>query len=555
LLAENAAMNRYLLTAATLASLLCRLSADSLTDPARLEKDDVEKIVAQAASRAEELGQHSIISVVDREGYVLALWSVDSSMAHRPDLQAGAISRAGTAAFLSSNQNAFTSRSAGYIIQQHFPPMVRNTPPGPLVGVGFSSIGGYSDVNFIKKTPMVGPGGVPLAPDIFDPNIFTARFTNPAAPKSPGTFGTAVFGSSLNDSPGGVPLYKEGELVGGIGVTGDHDPIDISTGFAILEGKTRRNSTPGYKDGPDTDEDVALAGQEGFEPPDEILATNVLINGIQVPYVETDTDLGDVKPLGEIGHPVSGFPIQGSPKRFDYPVVERGGVEGEIRFPFRDDPFIAEGRPKIGKAKRLSSQEVENMISLAAERASNTRAGIRLPLGTSAKVFIVIVANPDQDDVPPPILGVFRAGEATIFSWDVAVQKARTALFFSNNKFAQSSRTVGFLAQRYYPPGLDGHPPGPYFGLQEALFFAAVRGKANKNLPDEITIFPGGFPLYREGKLIGAIGVSGDGDDQDDLISASGSVPFEAPEGIRADQYTYRGARLPFAKFPRDPAQ
>ena len=41
---------------------------------------------------------------------------------------------------------------------------------------------------------------------------------------------------------------------------------------------------------------------------------------------------------------------------------------------------------------------------------------------------------------------------------------------------------------------------------------------------------------------------------QDDLISASGAALFLAPVPIRADQTQYRGARLPFAKFPRNPA-
>jgi uncharacterized protein GlcG (DUF336 family) len=155
------------------------------------------------------------------------------------------------------------------------------------------------------------------------------------------------------------------------------------------------------------------------------------------------------------------------------------------------------------------------------------------------------------------VLGVFRVGEATMFSWDVAVQKARTAVFFSNKQLAQSSRTVGFLAQRFFPPGLDGRPYGPYFGFQEAVTLkrnpktGAFPG--NPNLPNGITIFPGGFPLYRDGELIGAIGVSGDGVDQDDVIAASGCADFLAQKRIRADSYTYRGARLPYAKFPRDP--
>jgi uncharacterized protein GlcG (DUF336 family) len=154
---------------------------------------------------------------------------------------------------------------------------------------------------------------------------------------------------------------------------------------------------------------------------------------------------------------------------------------------------------------------------------------------------------------------VFRTGEATIFSWDVAVQKARTAFFFSDNQFAESTRTVGFLAQRYYPPGIDGNQPGPFFGIQEALLidaFLGVTGRYHSNpyLPNQITIFPGGFPLYRDGVLIGAIGVSGDGVDQDDIIAASGCAGFLPPTRIRADQFVYRGARLPYAKFPRDPS-
>ena len=76
----------------------------------------------------------------------------------------------------------------------------------------------------------------------------------------------------------------------------------------------------------------------------------------------------------------------------------------------------------------------------------------------------------------------------------------------------------------------------------------------NPNLPNGITIFPGGFPLYRDGQLIGAIGVSGDGIDQDDLIAAAGTVNFLPPPAIRADQFKIRGARLPYAKFPRNPS-
>jgi hypothetical protein len=75
------------------------------------------------------------------------------------------------------------------------------------------------------------------------------------------------------------------------------------------------------------------------------------------------------------------------------------------------------------------------------------------------------------------------------------------------------------------------------------------------NVPNGITIFPGGFPLYRHGQLIGAVGVSGDGVDQDDIATISGTVDFPADPLIRSDNFTYHGARLPYVKFPRDPAK
>jgi hypothetical protein len=82
--------------------------------------------------------------------------------------------------------------------------------------------------------------------------------------------------------------------------------------------------------------------------------------------------------------------------------------------------------------------------------------------------------------------------------------------------------------------------------------FASV-ADGNAALPNGITIFPGGFPLYRDGVLIGAVGISGDGIDQDDLIGASGALAWMPPKALRADSHFERGVRLPYAKFPRDP--
>src|SRR6185436_9566522 len=113
----------------------------------------------------------------------------------------------GTAAFLSSDQEALTSRTAGYIIQQHFPPGVTNSAPGPLVGVGFSNLF-FSDINRLKQIANPLASASP-----FDPLDLRASLASADTRRiSPGVRGQTIIPGSLNDSPGGVPLYKNGHL-------------------------------------------------------------------------------------------------------------------------------------------------------------------------------------------------------------------------------------------------------------------------------------------------------------------------------------------------------
>jgi uncharacterized protein GlcG (DUF336 family) len=488
---------------------------------AQLTAADVQTVINQATTRALQISPNAVIAVIDREGDVLAVWSVNGTAPSALDISS-CVSKAGTASYLSSNQNAFTSRTAGFIIQQHFPPGVRNTAPGPLVGVGLSNLF-TSDINKFRA-----PGSV-------------ISFSS-----TPGLTIVPVFGTSLDGSPGGVPLYKNGILVGGIGVTGDGRP-----GPVVFRSQNPFTYIPDY----DLDEDVALAGQTGFRPSSSITANNVYINGIALPYV-----LSPTVATGETLHGAAapGFPVMAAPAPFPYPIATFGGVQGEIRQPIISDPIST----PINGQPRLTAAEVASIINFAADRARTTRAGIRLPIGIPMEVFITVENNPNAPNVAPTVLGAFRTGEATLFSWDVAVQKGRTAVGFSTNSLALSTRTVGFLAQTKYPPGLDVQDPGPYYGLQEQFSgfnraalpnFVLDSSGLDPRFPNGITIFPGGFPLYRNGQLIGAIGISGDGVDQDDIVGAAGTHDFLAPFSIRADQFAYLGARLPYAKFPRDP--
>jgi uncharacterized protein GlcG (DUF336 family) len=271
------------------------------------------------------------------------------------------------------------------------------------------------------------------------------------------------------------------------------------------------------------------------------------------------------------------------------------GVSGETHPAF---PVVA--------GTNLSAAEVSSILGSAAQMANITRAGIRQPIGSNARVSIAVV------DVDGTVLGIFRQQDAPVFGFDVAVQKARTAAFLArsdaagllsaagfgayvsranadglglNGSIAFSDRAFGFLHRPFFPDGINGTNAGPFSsplsewspfndGLQLDLIAASLRSPpmvcrersrekrsvlapcacgAIANIKNGIQIFAGSIPLYRGTALVGAIGVSGDGIDQDDFIAAAGANNFAPPQNIRSDQFFVRGVRLPFLKFPPRP--
>jgi len=170
-------------------------------------------------------------------------------------------------------------------------------------------------------------------------------------------------------------------------------------------------------------------------------------------------------------------------------------------------------------------------------------------------------------DLDGTIIGLYRMADGTVFSIDVAASKARNMVYF--NSAAQSaadltgvpmgtavtSRTIGYGAQPFFPPGINGSSPGPFFNL----YLQDVANPCTQGFqvagPNQsgVVFFPGSVPLYRNGVLVGGLGISGDGVDQDDFVAAGGSAGFEAPTAIRADQIVLQGVRLPYLKFPSNP--
>ncbi|RMH17384.1 MAG: hypothetical protein D6696_15945, partial [Acidobacteria bacterium] len=214
--------------------------------------------------------------------------------------------------------------------------------------------------------------------------------------------------------------------------------------------------------------------------------------------------------------------------------------------------------PRAGR--QLSRQEVERIVAQARATAERTRAVIRLPAGQRARMVIAV------GDVDGEILALFRMRDATVFSVDVAVAKARNVVYFSDPAAgfvdlpgvpagtAITNRTISFAAQPFYPPGI-ARDPGPFFELYRADARNPCSQGSQPTNPNQngIVFFPGSIPLYRGMQLVGGLGISGDGVEQDDYVSFLGAAGFEPPEALWADRVVIRGVRLPFLKFPRNP--
>ena len=576
----------YLITQFLLVTILSACGSSSLNQPTgaagesssgaeHLTAGEVQTIIAQAATQAQSLGLPVTIAVLDHEGTVLGVLQMAGARADITTNGGGiggldgvtittlngvtgatlaGISKAGTAAFFSTQGNAFTTRSASFIIQEHFPPQVSPSPAGPLYGVQLSQLQ-CSDVS--RTSPHSAPqANLPLG---------------------------------LSGDPGGLPLYKNGTAVGGIGVEGDGVyTIDLNA-----------SSTA-----PTTEEIIAAAGTLGFSAPAGIRGNTILVDGVAIPFANAEpppsqntvpfttflTNGGTLVPPGSA--------IIDSPPTTFVPMTV-SGISGTVDVNFWP--------PKAGTDGLLTAAQVTQIIGQAAVRAETTRAAIRNPLGSAARVSITVV------DTNGAILGIFRTTDAPLFGFDVSAQKARTANFFTqpqagaelnaaagvgtngpvplsgyattlasvgiplNGTTAFTDRAIGFMSQPIYPPGATSSPTvGPLSkpigiwsvfntGLQsDALNIpnnvlaatppcALVGPLPLGRVPNGFQIFPGSVPLFNAGTHLGAIGVSGDGVDQDDFIAAAGSAGFEAPAGVRADTIFVRGARLPYVVFPRNP--
>ncbi len=254
----------------------------------------------------------------------------------------------------------------------------------------------------------------------------------------------------------------------------------------------------------------------------------------------------------------------------------------------------------------LSAADVDRIIKQGIAEANLVRAQIRLPEGNRTRMVLAVT------DTDGNVLGLFRMPDSTVFSIDVAVAKARNTAYYADRcglaagrPSRRQQRRRARTCRRAWPsatarsaswrrrgspaawkapcretfsilrdPGIHPQtaenlgatpsspagvrlPPGAYTSV---LAFDAFNPGTNFHDPGNplnrngIVFFPGSLPLYSGSLLVGGWGVSGDGVDQDDVVTFSGAQGYLPPASVlRADQVFVRNVRLPFLNFPRNP--
>lgn len=613
------------------------------TPPEILSAGEVDVLLQRAASAT--ASDDAIIAIVDRGGNILGVrveGGVAAAITSDPDLLTfaidGAVAKARTGAFFANNQAPLTSRTVQFISQStiteretnsypfitnpdsplrgpgfvapvgvggHFPPNIMFTPAVDLFGIehtnrdsivhpGPDTIKGTADDILLPYRFNIDPAFVPAGQEIAPPLSYgeailtAAELADPTIPK-PQSRGIGTL-------PGGIPIVEDGQVVGGIGVF-----FPGLTGFATQENSSLSTTfDPNKADRSLEAEFIAFAavgGSSGAGFSFGTLGGVAPLPGFDLPFGRIDlvgVTLDIIGPGGDLGpvHLVqSGQALgigQGDPgSGSNLPVDALGDT-------LLAGKAVPEGwlvQPHDGV--NLTAAEVHEIISQGITEATLVRAQIRLPLDSRTRMVFAVT------DVSGEVLGLFRMPDATVFSIDVAVAKARNTAYYNNPFLLQAvdqvaglpggvaftNRSFRYLAQPRFPLGIDFEPPGPFSiltdpglnpltgrldgpplpaSVYDSVFgFDAFHPGTNFRAPtlpqnqNGIVFFPGSSGVYKNvgGSwfLVGGFGVSGDGVDQDDVTTAGGAGGFGAPDFARVDNFFVRSVRLPYFKFPRNP--
>ncbi len=641
--------------------------------PRSLSQAQVATILQQAVAEAQARNAGATIAVVDRVGNVLAVAetinppapqtinigsnpatvgfpgngledvpggpnlgtadtaaAVDMALGGDPTLllagpisaRLAAISKAITAAYLSTEGNAFTTETASQIIQENFNPGEGMRIGGPLFGVQFSQL---------------------VCDDITRRQSIVSMAQGTAGPKS------APIGFS--GDPGGIPLYIAGEMVGGIGIESD-GVYSVQTN--IIGGRTFVTN----------ESLIALAAQRSFEPNDDREANKIFVDGRSLRYIDAEeTPLASPPATGLAAGPIvpanatlvdvrNFFQASGGiragtpflmPQSGYMPTSSLGGIafSGPARMfvnmdmspylgqniydptadPNNVTPTASTPNPRDSFSPTpanggLTMEEAASLVAGGVGVARRAKALIRRGIQGPGLPFMEV--NISVVDLAGNLLAFAGTPDAPVFGSAVSVQKARGTVFFSRqggedpevptsaaealmadveppfpalnllfqtqplgqyvtdvrrfldprvstdpldgtgssalaDGIAFADRTIGNLSRPLFPDGINGNNNGPLSKpisswspfntgaqldlilnrLLQGLFInqegganpivAACTGPTLLAMRGGIQIFPGSVAIYKNGKLVGGMGISGDGVDQDDLIAFQGA--------------------------------
>ena len=591
-----------------------------------LATSDVNQLLQRAAAATP--GENAIVAIVDRNGDILGV-RVEGNVSPlvTGNLSAltfaidGAVAEARTGAFFANNAAPLTSRTVEFISQSTItqrevdssPDITdQNSPqygPGLVAPVG---IGGHFPPR-IAFTPQVDlfqieltnrESGFVTNPDGTRtplPNIFNVPSQYiPSGVLFPQTASWGVVTGKLATAqsrgigtlPGGIPLYKDGTLVGGIGVF-----FPGTTGYASEENSSLSNTYDPSK--PDLSleaEYIAFAAAGGSSMAGYQIGA---IAGIP-PLPGFDLPFGRIDLVGITLDIYGPHGLQGPQILVNFGRnLGTGDPNSGINEPVdpQGDSLLAGQTPASGwlvlphAGGNLTADDVIRIIGQGIAQANITRAAIRLPLGTRTKMVFAVT------DEAGDVLGLYRMPDATIFSEDVAVAKARNVAYYDDAAALQpqdqipgipkgasfTARTFRFLGEPFFPSGQNGLPPAPFSPLNDpnidpqtglntgpplpasaytsVIAYVAFHPSANFHDPNNpanqngVVFFPGSSALYKnDGTIIvGGLGVSGDGVDQDDVVTYAASLGYTPAEVLKADQFFFQSVRLPYQKFNRNP--
>lgn len=348
---------------------------------------------------------------------------------------------------------------------------------------------------------------------------------------------------------------------------------------------------------------VGELGGVAANPDIGVLFQNITLKGILLPVAGSTPGIKGLRDALVSLAPVLGT---GTDSGQDMPLA--GGVTA------KDGTAAPSGwlvNPHTSADSDLTVADMNQIIQQGIDAANRTRATLRAqPNGVVGQQNVSMVFA--ISDKQGQILAMYRMPDSTVFSEDVAVAKARNVAYYNDPADLQSidqvhtitdqnpviaagtsftSRTFRFLAEPRFPAGVDDSRP-PQFSILNDAEAAGINPETGENIagapiatPSDFTsvmghdvfnvgtnfhdtssspenqngiiFFPGSSSLYKNGKMVGGLGVSGDGVNQDDVVTvlaANGFLPGDSTPGAPPVDYaTVDGVRLPYFNYTRNP--